>query len=459
MHGAGLAVEDKEVFAAIAGLDFVGDPEFDEADAIEVSETKIEDEGGDDRKSDIPGIELGAATGDGFVGPGTFEGDIEAFIEFLHGGMRRGSWFGGCAAAVLLYFTRNRDNRQPLCETEKMPTREEIASHLRENRGIIDVHSHVGMNPVALYDNSYPYCMSAEDQAVRARLLGVDYTVVFPFLYTSYFDLKAFARGEFVHDPDGASLPYEVENRRLLEEIYEVFPRYGRQLLPFAFFDPGREVQAQAEYVAELAAKWPVFGLKTASSYLQSHVTDLLKDGQPLLELAARLDVPFMLHTAVMPGDPWGNVFALLEVEKARPDVRFCLAHTCRFDRRALDAAAELPNCWVDFSAFNIHAQLAVQGHEAIAPAEHRFPADYADHAGAMGAIAEAYPELMLWGSDTPYHYFMAHFHDASGKRITMHLACDCETETDELRKLPPATIERITCTNTLRYLFGPGEA
>jgi predicted TIM-barrel fold metal-dependent hydrolase len=196
--------------------------------------------------------------------------------------------------------------------------------------------------------------------------------------------------------------------------------------------------------------------LKTASSYVHSYVSDLLRGGHPLLDLAACLDIPVLLHCSILSGDPWANVFdQCLQVARSRPDVRFALAHTCRFDRRALEAADALPNCFVDFSAFHIHARFAQQNSPVVAKKRFRFPADYRDHAGAMAKIAEAYPNTMLWGTDTPYHYCIGRWVDANGKTWLLRLSCDPDIEGRELRKLPSSLIRRITYTNTLRFLFG----
>ena len=323
--------------------------------------------------------------------------------------------------------------------------------------GLIDGHTHVGADAALFYGGSFPYALSAEDAVLRMDLNQVPYAVCFPFVYTAYFSLPEFVQNRFTRsDGDLSPIPYQFENQRLCREIYEAFPDTAQRLLPFACFDPGREPQGQVAALEELVERYPVFGLKTAASYLQSRVTDLLGEGQCLLDFAARNDLPITLHTAVIPGDPWANVFEILKVVEARPDVRFALAHTCRFDRRALDRADSLANCFVDFSAFHIHCKLARENHAAVAGGEDRFPADYSSHAAAMQAIAEAYPDTVFWGTDTPSHQFMSRFVDEHGEEHWMHLTCEASRETNELRELPKQLVDRIGYANTVRYLFGP---
>lgn len=335
-------------------------------------------------------------------------------------------------------------------------TRAAVARRLGRRPGLIDAHAHLGADPALYYNGDYPYAISAEDHGVRMARSGIAATVVFPFLYTRYFQLAAFRRGVFRRDPrGGCRAPYEFENRRLCEEIYEAFPEYAGRLLPFAFFDPARRPREQVAAIRQLAARFPLFGLKTATSYQHSDVTALLGQGTCLLDLAAELAVPVTIHSAVLPGDPWANVFKILAVVRARPDVRFAIAHTCRFDRRALDAAHQLDNCFVDFSAFHIHCTLARQNHPAVAAKPHRFPADYRNHAAAMRRIAEVYPGTMLWGSDTPAHLWKSRFRNDRGREVWMNLSCGPDTELTELRKLPRQLRREIAHDNVVQFLFG----
>jgi predicted TIM-barrel fold metal-dependent hydrolase len=238
-------------------------------------------------------------------------------------------------------------------------------------------------------------------------------------------------------------------------EIYEAFPEFTGRLLPFGCFDPARRAAEQAACLRRLADRYPLFGLKTATSYLQSPITALLGKGACLLDLAAELDIPVTIHSSVLAGDPWADVFEILKVVKARPDVRFAIAHACRFDRRALDAADALANCFVDVSAFHIHCLLAQQNSPAVAAKPNRFPADYRHHAAALQQLAEAYPDTVLWATDTPAHLFKGRFHNDKGEKVFMNLPCGPLTEIEEFRKLPPALRRRIGHDNTVRFLFG----
>ncbi|NQU39885.1 MAG: amidohydrolase family protein [Lentisphaerae bacterium] len=331
-----------------------------------------------------------------------------------------------------------------------------IIRNIRRQSQLIDVHTHVGTDPANFLRGDFPYAQSAEDLVVRMDRWGVDTAVCFPFLYTSYFDMAAFNKGRMLKRRSKDPLvPYGVENARLCQEIYEAYPACAGRLLPFMFMDPSRDPAGQVEQLERLADQYPVFGLKTATSYLQSHITDLLGKGECLLDFASEHNVPFMLHTSVAPGDPWANVHTILDVVRKRQDVRFCLAHTCRFDRDALEQAAALPNCYVDYSAFHIHCDLVKMESTSVAAKPHRFPTAYRQCAKAMAAIATAYPDTMMWGTDSPYYCFMSRFTDDKGHTQISKLKCDTDAEITTFRKLPATMQRRIGYDNTIRFLFG----
>lgn len=317
---------------------------------------------------------------------------------------------------------------------------------------IIDAHTHVGISTRNHLTQAFPYAMSIEDLVVRMDLLGIARSIVLPF-DSSYYLAEAGAPGLRATDGLASAFPYEKENTSLLVEVNEIFPEYRPRLLPFAMFDPTRETGRQAAHLRRLHAAYGLSGLKTVTTYTQAFVKDFLREGHEVRAFARETQLPLVFHCSWVASDIWANVFDILDIVAANPDLRFCIAHSCRFSREALDRAASLPNCFVDTSAFKIHCDLAVAGHAAIPPPERRFAADYGSPPAAMRALAEAYPDTLLWGSDTPYHCFAQPWTDAAGVRHCNRLKARYDDEVSILRALPDPLIARIAHANTMRFL------
>lgn len=336
-----------------------------------------------------------------------------------------------------------------------MISREQMREKIRsESEAVIDVHTHVGISPGGYISQGYPYCLSLEDLAIRMKILGISYSVVFPF-GTFYYALTRSKEKKVRVSERISRFPYELANQNLFNEIFEIFPRYSELFLPFGMFDPSRKQAAQVGLLKTLTDRYPLYGLKTVTSYSQANVTDLLSErGRCILEFAGDLDIPVTIHTSVAPGDPWANVFSILDVVSANPEVRFCLAHTCRFSKAALDTADQLANCFVDVSAFHIHCQLAVQGSPSIAEKDERFDADYDRPLQALKQLAEAYPHTLCWGTDTPAYYYINRWVDDRGKLHRSDLKCEWDVEALALKQLDGQTRRRIAYENPLRLLF-----
>ena len=125
------------------------------------------------------------------------------------------------------------------------------------------------------------------------------------------------------------------------------------------------------------------------------------------LVFARNKQFPIVFHSAVHPDDPWASVYDIVDFSERHPDIRICIAHSARFVKPVLEKADRLDNCFVDFSAFIIHCKLAVQNSPAVAAEDIRFAADYGDPLTVMTVLVEAYPDTMLWGSDTPFYYWI----------------------------------------------------
>ena len=261
-----------------------------------------------------------------------------------------------------------------------------------------DCHTHVGVDASFYLAGWLPYASSAQDLIGHLDSAGIDRAVCFPNPTPSAFDPWEFSRTRELVQLSG-TVPYARENAVLVSEIDKV-DTDGR-LLPFAMFDPTRDVEAQLEHLTAQAAS--IRGMKCQPTLLQSPVRDLLGPSKSLMEFAEEHDLPVLIHTAVDPTDRWSQAFDCLDVAAAHSRVRFAFAHSMRFDLPALEAARELDNVWVDCSAHLLHCELALIDAPAIANRERRVPANYESPVEAMTAVHEILRGRYVWGSDSPY--------------------------------------------------------
>lgn len=307
---------------------------------------------------------------------------------------------------------------------------------------LFDVHNHLGVELGAYLRGEFPYGQSLFDLRENAERYGVSHLVVFPMV-------THLAQGHFAHGLVCSSedVPYAFENRRMLEEC-TMFKEGAGHIYAFAMFDPAREVEAQIRELRALARDYPIYGLKTQPTMIRSKITTLNGEGRAFLELAHEWDVPLLIHSSVLPADIWSQAHDILDIAQNHPEVRFNVAHSCRFDRECLDRIAQLPNCWFDVSAHGIHCELATQDSPIVAPLERRFAADYARPATALHDLAQAYPDKLLWGSDSPYHSFAA---TVEGDNLA--LLSSFERETNFVQALPEALKQRVGWQNVLDWL------
>jgi predicted TIM-barrel fold metal-dependent hydrolase len=319
---------------------------------------------------------------------------------------------------------------------------------VNQNPGmIIDCHNHLGVD-LFFYCNGYhPYAQDLPALVTEGRHCGVDRWLVFPMVANLTFDVAAMRQGKLL--PGGPEqIPYAFENERMLREIYQLYPDLGRATIPFVILDPARRAGEQIARLRDLHAEFPFYGLKIQATMIQSDVGALLKEGRGFLDFAAEFNLPFIIHSSIAPEDTWSQASTILDVAQQTPGVRFCLAHSCRFDRESLDRVAELPNTWFDCSAHRIHCQGVVDGHGYVAKAGRRFQADYRDPSAVLLTLAEAYPTKLIWGSDTPFQSYVAHI---DGKFVS--LRSTYAEEVACVQALPDALRQAAGHDNLLAWL------
>lgn len=316
---------------------------------------------------------------------------------------------------------------------------------------IIDCHNHVGVELLHYLRGDFPYAQQLESLVREGDALGVQRWIVFPMVTNLALSLEAMRDGRVRTEGGLENTPYAWENRRLMREVYDLFPAAGRHTIPFAMFDPARRPEAQVQALRELRGQYRFCGLKTQTTMLQSPITSLVEAGHVFLELALEWDLPILIHSSVLPSDVWAQASDILDIAERTPEVRFCVAHSCRFDRTQLDRTAALPNVWFDCSAHGIHCELATTDHPVVAPPQRRFDSDYTQPATVLHDLATAYPGKMLWGSDSPYYSFVS---SASGSMLS--LLSSYAQEVGYLTALPVTVQQEISERNTLQFLNLP---
>jgi predicted TIM-barrel fold metal-dependent hydrolase len=333
-------------------------------------------------------------------------------------------------------------------------TKQEMKKNLMREEVIIDGHTHVGISPAFYHQYGYPYALSFEDLVIRMESLGIDHSIVFPFVHSAFYQIDN-QSSQIKTTTRYCNFPYELENRNLLNEIYEIFSEHSQKGVPFLMFDPSRKTKEQAEHLEELSTEYPVFGLKTATTYIQAFVNDLETKGEPILDVARKKQLPIIFHSAVNPDDPWASVYDIIDFAERHPDIRVCIAHTTRFVQPVLIKANSLDNCFVDVSAFIIHCKLAMQNSPAVASEKIRFSANYSDPLSVMKRLVESYPKTILWGSDTPFYYWIQKYYTGDGTLVQDRLQCGYKEETQLLKNLPAEMRKRIAYENIMRFIFG----
>jgi len=315
------------------------------------------------------------------------------------------------------------------------------------------VHAHAGISFTTFLSGGYPYCQSVESLLYRMDANAVDYAVAFPLGACAYFDTPTFLseRLRVAGSPRLTPAPYVLENRILCEEVYEKTPSAPGRILPFVSVDPGRCVKTQLRALEALAEEYPIYGVKVVGVMVQSNHRHLAGKAADFTRFAEERNLPMLLHSTAYAGDAYCHSNVNLALARAFPGVRFCLAHCLGFDKPCLDEADALANVWVDSAAMKIQ----VEPDEILAPPERRFESDYAQFRQVFRDLASAYPDLMVWGSDSPAYTYIEKRRYPDGSYVSLNLQGTYELERAALDALPRAGRLRVANRNTRRFLFG----
>jgi len=311
---------------------------------------------------------------------------------------------------------------------------------------LIDCHTHVGVDLFFYLNGHVPYGIDFRSLVEQARRYGIERVLAFPGV--SYFGWEGLDLLPPRRSTDDFSVPYAFENRRMMSEIFEINEEYAHAAIPFVIVDPARHQKAQVDSLRKLRQKFPICGFKIQGTVIEAPVGHLAGSGRCLVDLAEEWDVPFIIHSSIAPEDQWSQTSTILDVAESAPKVRFCLAHSCRFDLPSLQRLGQLSNTWVDCSAHGIHCDAAVNNLKVVAEAERRLPSDYTRPEQVMKDLCELLPDRLMWGSDAPFYSYAA-LHD--GKPLA--LFSTYEKEVDALSLLSTPQRMDVMRNNALRFL------
>jgi predicted TIM-barrel fold metal-dependent hydrolase len=255
--------------------------------------------------------------------------------------------------------------------------------------------------------------------------------------------------------PPLSEAPYALENRLVMQEVFLFCPEWSDHFLPFVSMDPGRAIGGQIAALDLLTEEYPLYGVKISPIFCQSPITALLSEGRPLVEWAAERNLGFLLHISADPDEAYSQVRTTFDLTQEFPEVRFCLAHCAAFDKRVLEASSAAPNVWVDTAALKIQVQAALENNPAMAAPADRFESDYTDHRRVLADLAEAYPDTIVWGSDSPAYSYICRRKQAEGHWLDFRLKGSYEDEVAALDSLNSELRQRVGGESALDFIFG----
>lgn len=321
---------------------------------------------------------------------------------------------------------------------------------------VTDIHSHAGVGLGAYVKGAYPYCQNIESLYYQQQAGGVDFNVVFPYSADLHFDLVQLREGVCAPaERPMSQVPYELENRLLLKEVFTYCPELSDRFLPFVCADPARSVEGQVDVLRELAEDYPVYGIKIVPVSVQSPLAALLGPGQPILEFAVERDLPFLFHVTTHRDETWSDPTVALALAERYPPLRFCLAHCVGLHRGLLTQADDMSNVWVDTSALKVQVQLAHENSPVMAAPEERFDWDYSDHCQIMRELMACFPDTIVWGTDSPAYAYICDRRDATGKFVEFRLKGRYEDEIAALNALSSELRAKACSGNAAAFLFG----
>lgn len=325
----------------------------------------------------------------------------------------------------------------------------------RQNVKLLDVHAHVGVDPLLYLTHSFPYSHSLRDSFEGGQRVGITHSVIFPWVTSFYYHLPSLMRGKVVLERKIGKAPFHFENEQMLRQLYEILPSYISRYIPFVMVDPLRETRKQVRGLEALLHQYPFYGLKVHPRATQAYVESLGREGKPLLEFARAQNFPILIHGTLSPLDPLSQVSDILKLAGENPQLRFCVAHFCGFHQKLFEKADRMENVWVDSAAMSIGCDLVVQKSKVYESGTAKVPSNYRRPPVVFKELAERFPNTLMWGTDDPAHTWVSNIRYGRGKIERLELWGSMEREKELLKYVRGDLRRKVACENALKFIEG----
>lgn len=297
---------------------------------------------------------------------------------------------------------------------------------------MIDVHTHIGWDQYNIIKNRVPQKQSGEELVRKLIDNEIEKAVIFPFPFTSYFDLKN-PNGREMEISGEMKYAYEDQNTYIIEcsKMYNI-------LIPFLAICLGKH--DNYEHVKMLVERnQNIRGLKLHSRTSRSPIKELI--GSKFMDLAKDYRLSLMLHTdsenMKIPTlefnlMDFSDPMQIIELADKYTDVNIAGAHLGWCSYKFLEEVKKRENLFVDTSPFLFICSSAWRASDAL-------ELDYKNPKEALTQICLEYGDSIIWGSDEPY--------TALGSNTLYE-------EMKLLNSLDKKTREKISRENTLRYFY-----
>tara|TARA_B100000809_G_scaffold261220_1_gene309690 strand:- start:512 stop:1000 length:489 start_codon:yes stop_codon:yes gene_type:complete len=135
-----------------------------------------------------------------------------------------------------------------------------LPEQLKADLTLLDVHSHVGVDPRLYLGHSLPFCRSFDVARAEAAGVGITHSVCFPWVTSLYYDLQELAKsGNVVLSGNGIGDAPGLVMTPLLQQVIGAQPELQRLLdsqIPLERRGEINDIGPAAVFLASPGAKY-----------------------------------------------------------------------------------------------------------------------------------------------------------------------------------------------------------